>query len=261
MINFAIAGKSKYFEVCREYLIEQGYPPKIGIEGNKRIINFKEEINKNNLELLVCVSHPFILKKEEIDLFPKGCINLHSGIPNYCGRHPLNWMLIEGVKSIPIAVHYMNEDIDAGDIIIEDSFDVEREEDYNTALNKILACGKKMIYHAVKQIESGSVYRKKQIFTRQYQKRRVPEDSLIDWGKSSEELHNFIRSQVDSMPNAFAYLENGKRIKFKKSEVGKTIGEILGKVRDKTYVISTKRGVLLVRTDEDLLVGENFKIK
>lgn len=252
-----MAGKLEYFKKGREALEKEGYVPELEISG-RRIIEYKDEINEKGLELLICLAHPFILKKEEIDLFPKGCINLHSGIPNYCGRNPVNWMIIDGVKNMPVAVHFMSEEIDGGDIILEDYVIAERNDNYKTLVEKISEKGSGLLLAAIKQIEAGIVYRKKQIFPRRYPKRRTPADSRIDWNKTSYEMHNFISALVEPMPNAFSYTKEGELVNFEISDRGKEVGEVIAETKDDRYVVTTNDGVILVKGDKKLKIGEKF---
>ncbi|MDC0357811.1 formyltransferase family protein [Oligoflexia bacterium] len=258
MIKFAIAGKLDYFGKGNQKLQDNGYTPTLAIPDEERVIDYQDAIKTQGLELLICLAHPHILTSDEIALFPKGCINLHSGIPNYCGRHPVNWMIIDGLQEIPVAVHYMNTDIDGGDIIVEDSFIVEREDDYASVLDRITALGADLILAAVKQIESATVYPRPQILPRRYIKKRTPADSKTNLNCSSVDLHRFICSLVDPMPNAFATTPAGQEVRFQKSYVGKAPGEVLAETLDGRYVIATQDGVILVATDKKLKVGDKF---
>jgi len=260
MIRFAAAGKLDYFQKGLRILSEHQYVPQLKIESG-RIIDQKEQIEEKKLELLVCLAHPYILRTEEIKLFPKGCINVHAGIPDYCGRHPVNWMIIDGVREIPVAIHYMSEEIDGGDIIVEDSFLVERQDDYNSIIDKITDISSRLLLSAVRQIEAGTVYRKKQIKPRKYPKRRGPEDSKVNWNMTSVQMHNFISALVEPMPCAFSYLEDGEKIHFKRSYRGDRAGRVLAETTDGRYVISTRDGVVLVETDKKLKVNTNLDIK
>jgi len=259
MIKFAIAGTKDFFNGGKRALEQEGYIPELEIHGEERVIAYKEVIQGKKLELLVCLAHPNILTSDEINLFPKGCINLHTGIPKYCGRHPVNWMIIDELKEIPVAVHYMTRTIDGGDIIVEDSFLRERTDDYNSIMKKITEMSSRLLVSSIKQIESDSVYRKKQVLPREYPRRRIPEDSKVDWNKTSRELHNFISALVDPLPNAFAYTTDGERVIFNRSYVGEEMGKVIATTSDGRYVISTKDGVILIESDKKLKVGDRFR--
>lgn len=255
MIRFAVAGTRDYLEKV-EYLKQNGYTAQLVI-GDK-IENHLEEIKELKIELLVCLAHPDILRKNILGIFSKGCINYHYGLPKYQGRHPLNWMIIDGIREIPAAIHYMTEGIDTGDIITQDTILVEREDDYTTLSRKLNILGSELLLHAIKQIESGSVYRCKQIKELiNYTRKRKPEDSKINWNKTSQQLIRFINALVDPMPNAFGSI-NSEQVLFKRSIVGSGIGKVLAETTDGNYVISTMDGVILVECDKKLKQGMTF---
>ncbi|MBL0059840.1 MAG: hypothetical protein IPP35_12245 [Elusimicrobia bacterium] len=65
----------------------------------------------------VSVSFGYLLRKEILDLFPRGCVNLHPGfLPFNRGSYPNVWTLVEGTPA-GVTLHYMDEGVDTGDII------------------------------------------------------------------------------------------------------------------------------------------------
>jgi methionyl-tRNA formyltransferase len=214
-----------------------------------------------SIELLVCFAYPKILKKEEIDLFKKGCINYHSGLPKYRGRHPLNWMIIDGLKNIPNAIHYMDTGIDTGDIILKKNIICDREDDYASLLNKQTYLSQEMMLEAIHLIEAGNVKRSIQNKNELgYTRKRTPEDSKIDWKKESRELHNFISALVNPMPNAFSMKKKSHtKVEIKKSIIGDDCGVVLAELEKYKYVISTGDGIVLVDTNTKLNVGDELE--
>jgi methionyl-tRNA formyltransferase len=60
-----------------------------------------------------------IFKSEIINLPRLKTINCHAGkLPFYRSRNILNWVLINDEKEFGITVHYVDEGIDTGDIIL-----------------------------------------------------------------------------------------------------------------------------------------------
>jgi methionyl-tRNA formyltransferase len=54
-----------------------------------------------------------------------GCINLHSApLPEYRGLHSSFWSLYNGERESGFSIHFMNEDWDAGPIIMERRFPI-----------------------------------------------------------------------------------------------------------------------------------------
>lgn len=223
MVKFACIGTGEYLRRGVSYLKEHGYEQAV------------------DPELLICLAHPEILKRNTLEQYPLGCINFHAGLPKYRGRHPLQWMLIDGIPEIPVAVHQIDEGIDTGPIIVQDTIRVERNETYASALDKVTGKIGPMLVEALRRIELGVRPTPQDPSKMGYIRRRTPEDSQIDFNMPSDKVHHFINAMSDPMPNAFA----GDRI-FKRSYIGDYPGEIVAKCTDGRTVIATSNGVVLV---------------
>jgi len=90
----------------------------------ENIISFTDKITinfilENNFTFLISYGYRFILKKEILDLFPNSAVNLHiSYLPYNRGADPNFWSFIDGTPS-GVSIHYIDEGIDTGDIIVQ----------------------------------------------------------------------------------------------------------------------------------------------
>tara|TARA_B110000285_G_scaffold219153_1_gene269439 strand:+ start:280 stop:864 length:585 start_codon:yes stop_codon:yes gene_type:complete len=107
------------------YLIEQG----------ENIFSTTDKISadyilENQFNFLISYGYRHILKKDILNFFPNRAINMHiSYLPYNRGADPNFWSFIEGTPK-GVSIHYLDEGIDTGDIIIQkevffDSSDVE----------------------------------------------------------------------------------------------------------------------------------------
>ncbi len=89
-----------------------------------------ELILENGFNFLISYGYRYILKKGILDLFPNRAINMHiSFLPYNRGADPNFWSFIEGTPK-GVSIHYLDEGVDTGDIIIQkevsfDSLDTE----------------------------------------------------------------------------------------------------------------------------------------
>jgi methionyl-tRNA formyltransferase len=167
-------------------------------------------------------------------------------------------MIIDGIRKIPNAIHYIDEGIDTGDIILKRDIIREREDDYASLLEKQTSLSQEMMLEAIRMIEIGNISREEQCKDElSYTKKRTPEDSKLDWAQTSFEIHNFISALVDPMPNAFSMI-NESKIEITKSYIGSTFGMVLGELQDGRYVISTVDGVVLVDANVNLQIGDQL---
>lgn len=60
-----------------------------------------------------------------LELPAYGCLNLHpSRLPAYRGPTPLFWVFRNGERETGVTVHLMDEDMDAGDILLQERIDI-----------------------------------------------------------------------------------------------------------------------------------------
>ena len=153
----------------------------------------------------------------------------------------------------------MDEGIDSGDVILQDTVLVLRDDNYSSVLSKVHAIGNELLFSAIHQIASGTEHRKEQHPRKMgYQKRRKPADSKVSLSMSSIDLHRTINALSGPMPNAFCEIKNGGEIIFTRSFIGDQPGEVLAKTECGKYIVSTGDGVIFVETRGSLTVGDKL---
>ncbi len=76
-------------------------------------------------DLGVSVSFGYLLPRRVVETFPAGCINLHTGyLPYNRGVYPNVWSIVEGTPA-GVALHYIDEGVDTGDVIARREVAVE----------------------------------------------------------------------------------------------------------------------------------------
>ena len=126
----------------------------------------------------------------------------------------MNWALINDEKEFGITVHYIDEGIDTGDIILQRCFPITDGDDYATLLKVSHKACADILYDAIKHIQNGDSQRIKQETIHPvgfYCGRRGDGDEIIDWNQSSRKIFNFIRAICTPGPRATAYL-NGSPV-------------------------------------------------
>jgi len=198
------------FAECNKYLTAHSYRPMLST--NTLPVHAEAE-------LLVCIGYSRILKECDWAPYKYGAINVHTSLlPKYRGRHPVNWVLINDEAVTGVTVHYVDTSIDTGDIILQDSVTIDKNDDYNTLTDKLIECAKPLLLSAVQQIDTGCVYRRKQhMISATDTRRRYPGDSYFPLSLLTDNPRRavkFINALVDPMPNAYTYID-GCRVSFK----------------------------------------------
>ena len=90
-------------------------------------------------DLVIVSTFKQIIKKNVLALPPLGVINFHpSLLPKYRGPCPSNAALINNETVTGVTVHYMTEEVDEGDVLLQKSIPIE-ESDYDGKLRQKLA--------------------------------------------------------------------------------------------------------------------------
>ncbi|MEA2019077.1 MAG: formyltransferase family protein, partial [Campylobacterota bacterium] len=129
---------------CTKYNIEYLKYKNINSE------DFINKVSRYNCDLFVSMSFNQIFKTEIINLPKYKTINCHAGkLPFYRGRNILNWALINDEKSFGITVHFVDEGIDTGDIILQRDYIITDKDDYSTLLERAYIDCSNILYDAV----------------------------------------------------------------------------------------------------------------
>ncbi|MBF0215750.1 MAG: polysaccharide deacetylase family protein [Candidatus Omnitrophica bacterium] len=108
-------------------------------------------------ELIIVVG----TRKLSADIFGKasrGAINLHSGIlPYYRGADSEFWALRNNdIDKIGVTVHFISEDLDAGDILMRKTLKVRPHDDLRSLRMKNLSLGAELLDKTARMIEGGA---------------------------------------------------------------------------------------------------------
>lgn len=220
----------------------------IELSSNINSAEFLEKMKRYNVDLFVSMSFNQIFRTEMINLPKYKSINCHAGkLPYYRGRNILNWALINDEKEFGITVHYFDEGIDTGDIILQETYPITDEDNYATLLERAYDGCADVLYRAIKLIQKNEVRRIKQSDIDpigMYCGMRKAGDEIIDWNQSSRDLYNFIRALCIPGPQATSWIE-GKKIGINRARLipgahaYKNIpGQVIGKTKN-GFVVKT----------------------
>lgn len=124
-------------------------------------INASETVNvikKAHPDLIVSVSMNQIVKKEILDLPANRCINVHCApLPRYAGMSPYVWALANGEDHSAATIHYMDEGLDTGDIVVQEKVGVEEHDSAFALFYRCCRQASELLIKVVDDIEAGTV--------------------------------------------------------------------------------------------------------
>lgn len=237
-------------------------------------INSKEfinEVSQFGCDIFVSMSFNQIFKSEIINLPPLKTINCHAGkLPFYRGRNVLNWALINDEKEFGITVHYIDEGIDTGDIILQRCYKITETDTYNTLLEKAYMECAEILYESLKMLAITEIEPIKQLTISPvgfYCSQRKEGDEIIDWNQNSREIFNFIRAICRPAVIATSYI-NDKEIKINSATTIQhapkykgIVGAVVG-IDNDGFVVKTKDSTIKITEydyDGKIKIGDRLK--
>lgn len=197
------------------------------------------QLSTYSVDINVSMSFNQILRKSIINIAKMGFINCHAGLlPYYRGRNVLNWALINGEKEFGVTVHFVDEGIDTGDIILQQKVDILDNDDYGTLLEKAYVLCADTLCKALCMLSSSKVSLIEQSSIHPvglYCGRRKNGDEYIDWSWSSKRIFDFIRGITKPGPGARIICDSKEYIVWKAELICDapdyicTPGEIVGR--------------------------------
>lgn len=231
-----------------------------GLDNNIEIIQPKklkeaeitEKIREINPDLIVVVAYGKIIPKEIIDIPKYGIINVHSSLlPKYRGASPIHSAILNGDKETGVSIMYIEEELDAGDVILKEYCEITEDDTLGTLHDKLKELGATGLEKTLKLIEGGNVKAEKQDDTKAtFVKPISKEQAKIDWTDTKENVYNKIRG-LNPFPGAYTFNEKNENIKVYKGEKTDKLydgefGEIVEIINKKGPVVKVQNGGIIL---------------
>lgn len=122
---------------------------------------FLEQLRAEGVDLVVSVACPQKLGRELLAIPAHGAINLHGALlPRYQGMLPSFWVLAKGERETGVTVHWMDESIDTGDVLLQKVMPIEPGDTvHSLVLRSKVEVGRYLLVEAIARIERGDAPR------------------------------------------------------------------------------------------------------
>lgn len=164
----------------------------------------------------ISVLFGYVLKKNFLNIFQKGCLNLHPAwLPYNRGAYPNVWSIVENTPA-GVTLHYMDEGIDTGDIAAQKRVLVEASDTGKTLYHKLERACIELFKETWPNIRSGNSSKKSQSKDAgtYHQVRDVEKIDEIDMNRSyvARELIDILRARTFPPYSGAYFVQDGKKI-------------------------------------------------
>ncbi len=146
-------------------------------------------------DILVVVAFGKFLKKDLLAFCDHPPVNLHpSKLPQLRGAAPIQWAIINGLKTTGLSTQFMVLEMDAGDILLQESMSILPNETAGELQDRLKELGSALLVETINKIEEKKIVPKAQ---RKVDVSFAPPlkkiDGILDWRQKKLIIHNRIR--------------------------------------------------------------------
>lgn len=178
---------------------------------NLKDTEFIKTLSDLKADLFIVVA--FRMLPESVWAMPgKGTINLHASLlPQYRGAAPINWAIIHGEKKTGVTTFFIEKEIDTGHILMQEKVTILPEDNAGSLHDKLMNVGAGLIIKTIDTVCDG-VFEVLPQHSLSFNTALKPapkifkDDCRINWERTAEETHNFIRG-LSPYPSAWTELK------------------------------------------------------
>ena len=246
--------ESAVHQIAKKNNIEVYYPSTI----NDTVIQKTKSLEP---DLIIVVAYGIILPTSFINIPKYGCINIHvSLLPRWRGAAPIEHALLAGDNKTGISIININSKLDAGDILMQEIFLLDRNMYSDDLTLKLTNLGKKTMIKTLPLIFENKIIGKKQDENKvTFANKFLSEDRKINFHNSTKDVYNHIRAHGPKPGSWFIY--KGERIKIIKAKKTNESGQS-STILNKDFMIGCKDGgiipLLIQREGKKAVNLDNF---
>ncbi|MEM1049974.1 MAG: methionyl-tRNA formyltransferase, partial [Pseudomonadota bacterium] len=171
-----------------------------------------ERFRGHDADVAVVVAYGMLLPETILDAPGHGALNIHASLlPRWRGAAPIHRAILAGDTETGISIMKMDAGLDTGPVALTEALAIGADETVGALHDRLASLGGRMIVSALDALESGTL-----TFVDQpakgvtYAHKIDKAEALIDWRRSSTEVHNQIRG-LSPFPGAWCAMPIGDR--------------------------------------------------
>jgi phosphoribosylglycinamide formyltransferase 1 len=115
-------------------------------------------LEQQGIDLIVLAGYMELLSPDFVSRFPSRIINVHPALlPSFPGLDAVGQALAHGVRVTGVSVHFVDEGVDSGPIIMQRAVEVPESRDWEELEERIHAVEHELLPETIRLIASGRV--------------------------------------------------------------------------------------------------------
>jgi methionyl-tRNA formyltransferase len=146
-------------------------------------------------DVALCIGFPWKIPPDALRALPHGIVNGHpSLLPRYRGPSPVSWAVRNGEEEIGFTFHYMDAELDTGNILGQVRIRLEDEHGWRDLTPKLAAAVGEILPGVLERVERGDPGEPQDESLASYLGAFEPEYAWIDPGRPSVEVERQVRA-------------------------------------------------------------------
>ncbi|WP_458189227.1 methionyl-tRNA formyltransferase [Haladaptatus sp. NG-WS-4] len=145
----------------------RSYSPETLAKRNEIAYRHERDVNRTEYveyaesmdpDVIVSVAATQKFHSDLLDVPNRCVLNVHSSLlPHYRGVSPSFWSLLNDEEKTGVSVHYMDENIDTGDVILQEELEIHPDDTLHTLNSRVAQHGSTVLHESLRQISEGVV--------------------------------------------------------------------------------------------------------
>jgi methionyl-tRNA formyltransferase len=171
-------------------------------------------------DLIVMVAFGQILKKEVLNMPPKGVINVHASLlPKLRGAAPVNWSIINGDTVSGVTTMFTESGVDTGPMLLKKETNIDSDMTAEQLARVMSIDGADLLIETIEKLIDGTLVAVRQDDSKHTLAPMLDKElGRINWSLPAQQIHNLVRGIVP-WPGAFTTI-NDTTLKIWKTKPG-----------------------------------------
>ena len=119
----------------------------------QRDVALAEWLQQQGVDLVVCAGYMHLFRRPFFDYYGGRIVNTHSApLPEFPGAHPIEDVLAAGLSETAATVHYVDEGIDSGPVIVAEKVPVLPGDTVETLRERVKTVEHRLLPQVVREL-------------------------------------------------------------------------------------------------------------